>query len=172
MNEIINPPCNSLLVTFFELSFEICLKKASSCLRRLIRPKRILRQFLKLLFPLPLMMPPKKRWLERGEESPVGCPKGPNEVGCETEAGTVADVEDEDEDVDVVGCIDEVGISGYESECFTLSEVLRRKRLAKKKVSEGVVGTFHFPQCEFSNLQHLPLALLLEVLFWPVIEFF
>ena len=42
---------------------------------------------------------------ERGEESPVGGPEGPNEVGglCETEAGTAADAEDEDEDVDFVG---------------------------------------------------------------------
>ena len=55
---------------------------------------------------------------ERGEESPVGGPEGPTGVGgvCETEAGTEADVEDEDEDVDVVGGIDEVGVSGYESE--------------------------------------------------------
>ena len=51
-------------------------------------------------------------------------PEGPTEVGsvCETEAGTEAD-----EDVDVVGGVDEVGVSGYESERFTLSEILRRK---------------------------------------------
>ena len=61
----------------------------------------------------------------------MGGPEGPIEVGgvCETEAGTEADVEDEDEDVDVVGGVDEVGVSGYESEGFTLSEILRRKRL-------------------------------------------
>ena len=70
---------------------------------------------------------------ERGEESPVGGPVGPIEVGavCETEAGTEADVEDKDEDVDVVGGLDEVGVSGYESEGFTLSEILHRKRLEK-----------------------------------------
>ena len=89
---------------------------------------------------------------EGGEESPVGGPEGPNEVGgvCETEAGREAHVEDEDEDVDVVGGVDEVGVSGYESEGFTLSQTRRRKRLAKKKVSEGVVATAHLPQCEFS----------------------
>ena len=87
---------------------------------------------------------------ERGEESPVGGPEGPNEVGgvCETEAGTEADVEDEAEDVDVVGGVDEVGVSGYESEGFTLSEILRRKR-QEKKVSEAVVDTAHLPKCEF-----------------------
>ena len=41
----------------------------------------------------------------------------------------------------------------------------------ERKVSEGVVDTAHLPQCEFSNL-HLPLALLLEFLYWPVIEFY
>ena len=76
----------------------------------------------------------------------MGGPQGPIEVGgvFETEAGTEADVEDEDEDVDVVGGVDEVGVSGYESEGFTLSEILRRKRL-EKKVSEGVVDTAHLP---------------------------
>ena len=87
------------------------------------------------------------------------------------EDGTEVDVEDEDEDVDVVGGVDEVGVSGYESEGFTLSKILRRQRLAKKNVSKGVVDATHLPQGEFSNLQHLPLALLLEFICWPVIEF-
>ena len=101
---------------------------------------------------------------ERGEESPVGGLEGPIVVGgvCETEAGTEADAEDEDEDVDVVGGVDEVGFSGYESEGFTLSEFLRRKRL-EKSVSEGVIDTAHLPQCEFSNLYRLPLALLFRI---------
>ena len=68
----------------------------------------------------------------------------------------------EDEDIDVVGGLDEVGISGYESEGFTLSEILRRKRLSKKNVSEGVVDTNHLPQCEFLILHYLRLALLLD----------
>ena len=92
--------------------------------------------------------------------SPVDCTEGPIEVGgvCETEAGTEEDEENEDDDVDVVGGVDEVGVSGYESEGFTFSEILRRKRLAKKNVSEGVVDSAHFPQCEFSNIEHLPLT--------------
>ena len=61
----------------------------------------------------------------RGKESPVGGPEGPIEVGgvCETEVGKDADVEDED--VDVVGGVDVVGVSGYKSDGFTLSEILR-----------------------------------------------
>ena len=90
---------------------------------------------------------------------------------CETEAGIEIDVADEDEDVDVVGGVDEVGVSGYESEGFTLSEILRRKRL-EKNVSEGVLDTAHLPEGEFSNLHQLPLALLLEILCWPVIKFY
>ena len=111
-------------------------------------------------------VPEEKVAGERSEEGPLGYPEGPSEVGgvCNTEAGTEADVEDEDEDVDVVGGVDEVGVSGYESEGFTLSEILRRKRLAKKNVSDGVVDTAHLPQCEFSNLEHLPLAFLLDFL--------
>ena len=99
--------------------------------------------------PSPFDVPEEKNAGERGEESPVGGPEWPNEVGgvCETEAGTEADVEDEDENVDVVGGVDEVGVSGYESESFTLSEILHRKKLAKKNVSEGVVHTAHLPQC-------------------------
>ena len=112
--------------------------------------------------------------LERGEKSPVRGPDGPNEVSgvCETEAGTEPDVEDEDEDGDVVGGVDEVGVSGYESEGFKLSEILRRKRLAKGNVSEGVVDTTHLQQYEFSNLHHLLLAFLLVFLCWPVTEFY
>ena len=103
----------------------------------------------------------------------MGGSEGPNEVGgvCETEASTEADVEDEYEDVDVVGGVDEVGVSGYEFEGFTLSEILRRKRL-EKSVSEGVVDIAHLPQREFSNLHHLPLALLLEFPCWRVTEFY
>ena len=123
--------------------------------------------------PSPFVVPEENVSGERGKESPVGGPEGPFEVGsvCETEAGTEADVEDEDEDVDVVGGVDELGVSGYESEGFTLSEILRRKRL-EKKVSEGVVDTAHLPQYEFSNLHQLTLALLLEFLCWPVNEFY
>ena len=173
MNEIINPPCNNLLATFCGTIREVCPKTVSSSLRRSLRPKWTINQLFKLLFPLPLLLSRKKKLLERGEESPVGGLEGPIEVSgvCETEAGTEADAEDEDEDVDVAGGVDEVGPSGYESEGFTLSEILRRKRLGKN-LSEGVIGAAHLPQCEFSNLHRVPLALLLEVLCWPVNEFY
>ena len=114
--------------------------------------------------PSPFVVPEKNVAGERGEESPVEGVEGPIEVGgvCETQAGTDADDEDKDEDVDVVVGVDEVGVSGYESEGFTLSEILRRKRI-EKNVSEGVVGTANLPQCEVSNLQQLPLALLFRI---------
>ena len=59
-------------------------------------------------------VPEEKVAGERGEESPVGGPEGPTEVGgvCETDAGTEADMEDEDEDVDLVGGVDKIGASG------------------------------------------------------------
>ena len=62
----------------------------------------------------PFAVPEDKNAGERVKESPVGGPEGPTEVRgvCETEAATPADVEDEDEDVDVVGGVDEVGVSG------------------------------------------------------------
>ena len=86
------------------------------------------------VFLAPFAVPEEQVAGERGKESPVGGLEGPTKVGgvCETEAGTEADVEDEDDDLDVVGGVDEVGVSGYESEGFTLSEILRRKRLEKK----------------------------------------
>ena len=119
-------------------------------------------------------VPEEKFAGERGEECFVGGPEGPPEVGgvCELEAGTEADVEDEDEDVAVVVGVDEVAVPGYKSEGFRLSEILRPNRLTKKKVSEDVVDTAHLPQCEFSNpYHHSPLALLLEFICWPVNEF-
>ena len=109
--------------------------------------------------PSPLIVPEENVAGERGEDCPVGCLQRPVEVGgvCGAEAGAEADAEDEDEDVDVVGGVDEGGLSGYESEGFTLSEILRRKRLGDN-VSERVIDTAHLPQCEFSNLHGLPLA--------------
>ena len=109
--------------------------------------------------PSPFIVPEENVAGERGEESPVGGLERPIEVDgvCETEAGTEADAEDENEDVVVVGGVDEVGLSGHESEGFTLSEILRRKRLGKS-VAERVIDTAHLPQCEFSNLHRLPLA--------------
>ena len=109
--------------------------------------------------PSPLNVLEEKVAGERGEESSLGGLERLVEVGgvYEAEAGTEADVEDVDEDVDVGGGVDEVGLSGYESEGFTLSEIFRRNRLGKN-VSERVIDTAHLPQCEFSNLHWLPLA--------------
>ena len=173
MNEIINTPCNSLLAAFFESSCKVCPKTVSASLRRIARPKRTMSQLFKLFFPFTFCYPRRTCcWRERRGES-VGGPEGPKEVGgvCKTDAGTEADVEDEDEEFEVVGGVDEFGVFGNESEGFTLSEILRRKRL-EKIVSESVVDTAHLPQCEFSNLHQLPLALLLENLCSPVNEFY
>ena len=160
MNEIINPPCNSLLATFFETESKVCLRRASSYLRRFVRPKRTISQLFELLFPLPLLMSPKRKLLEtkakrllwevQREEMQYAV--------CRRQADTEADVEDDDQDFYVAGGVDDVGVSRYESEGFTLSEILSRKGLAKKNVSEGVIDSAHLPQCEFSNLHHLPLA--------------
>ena len=165
MNEIINPACNSLLATFFEAIRKVCPKTVSSSLRRSTRPKWTKKSAVQVAVSTsPFVVPEENVAEERGEESPVGGLEGPIEVGGvrETKAGTEADAEDEDEDVDVVGGVDEIGLSGYESEGFTLSEILRRKRL-KKRVSEGVIDTAHLPQCEFSNLHRLPLALIFRI---------
>ena len=64
--------------------------------------------------PSPVVVPEENVAGERGEESPLGGPEGPIEVGgvCKTEAGTEVDAEGDDEDVDVVGGVDEVGASG------------------------------------------------------------
>ena len=129
--KIINPPCNSLLATFFEAIRKVCPKDSVIFLAE-INSSQVDNKIscFKLLFPpSPVVVPEENVAGERGEESPVGGLEGPIEVGgvCETEAGTETDAEDEDEDVDVVGGVDEVGLSGYESEGFTLSEILRRK---------------------------------------------
>ena len=96
----------------------------------------------------------------------MGYPEGAFEECdvCETEAGTEADVEDDN--IVFVGGADEFGVSGYESQGFTLSEIL-----ARKSVSEGVVDTAHLSQCEFSNCRHLPLFFVREILCWLVTEF-
>ena len=84
--------------------------------------------------PSPFAVPEQKCAGERGQESPVGGPKGPTEVGgvCETEAGTEADVEDEDEDVDVLGGVDEVGsldtsLRDSRSQRYFVARAWRRK---------------------------------------------
>ena len=63
MNENINPPCNSLLATFFEKNFDVGPKRPSFCLKTLVRPKRTLSQLFELLFPF--LMSPMRILLER-----------------------------------------------------------------------------------------------------------
>ena len=84
----------------------------------------------------------------------------------EMEPGMEVDVADED--VYIVACVDDVGVSGYESEGFTLSEILRRKLLSKRSVSEGLVDTSLLPQWAFANLKTLPITLPLENPCWSV----
>ena len=65
--------------------------------------------------PPPFDAPEENLAGERGEESPVRGPEGPIEEGCfcQTEVAKEADLEDKD--VAVLGGVNEVGISGYES---------------------------------------------------------
>ena len=132
-----------------------------SCLKTLVYPKRTLSQLVELLFPFFCWRPRRKScWRGRRGKS-CGRSRGTN---WSAQVWTEADVEDKVEDVNVVGSVDEVGVYGYESDGFTPSEYLRRKRLAKKNVSEGAVDTVHLPHFEPSNLQHLPVSFLLKFL--------
>ena len=66
------------------------------------------------LFPLTHL----NKKLERGKESAADGPDRLVDDVCETEAAT------KNGNVDVVGGVDKIGISGYKSEGFTLSEIL------------------------------------------------
>ena len=115
VNEILNSPCNSLLATFFELNSEVCPEKSVIFFGETSSSPADNKSAVQVaVSPSPFAVPEENVAGERGEESPVGGPKGPTEVSgvCETEAGTEADVEDEDEDVDLVGGVEEVGVSG------------------------------------------------------------
>ena len=57
----------------------------------------------------------------------------------DTEAETEADIEDQD--VDVVCEAPALAISGFEFGGFTFSEIIRRERLERQTLSEGVVDT-------------------------------
>ena len=70
----------------------------------------------------------------------------------------------EGEDVDVVCGAPALAISGFESQGFIFSEIVRRKRLDGQTLSEVVVDTARPPQYEFSNLQNLPLTFHLDFL--------
>ena len=92
----------------------------------------------------------------------MGALKRPIDVDDERETEASTEVDVGGGDVDVNGGVPHVGTSGYESEGSTLANSFSRKRLAREAVSEGVVHTSQFPQCEFSNLQFLPITFNLD----------
>ena len=175
MNEIINPPCNSLLAAFFELSSEVCLKKASSCWRRLIRPKRTISQQFKCLFPLPILMSPNRKLLEREARRVLLEVQRDQmkEAVCARQRRALRQmwrmrlrtlmllVE-----WTWLGSLD-TSLRDSRSQKSCVEKDWRRRMCPRVPFD-----TAHLPQFEFSNLHHLPLALLLEFLCSPVIEFF
>ena len=82
----------------------------------------------------------------------------------ETDEDAMREADIEGEDVDVVYDAPALGISGFELQGFTFSEIVRRKRLEGHTLSQGVFDTARPLQSEFSNLQNLPLTFLLEIL--------
>ena len=85
------------------------------------------------------------------------------------DAGREADIEGED--VDVVCGAPALAISGFGSQGFTFSEIVRLKGLEGQTLSEAVVDTARPPQCEFSNLQKIPLPVSSRISSRPVMEF-
>ena len=74
-------------------------EKSAIRLKILVRSQRTLSQLFELLFPLPPVDFSEEKFAGgKDEESPVGAPEGPIEIGgvCQTEADTEAEVEDED----------------------------------------------------------------------------
>ena len=101
----------------------------------------------------------KKIAEDRSEENPVGFPGQPikdDDDVCEMEPCTKADIVQED--IDVVGSAPVWAVFGFESEVFSFSEIVRRKGLIGPTLTDGVVSTSQLAQCEFSNLQILPLT--------------
>ena len=163
MNEIVNPPCNSLLGTFFGFNFEKCQKKASSCPKTSVHRKRTLRHSFELLFPLSLLLPLKRKLVEREARS-VRCDGQRDQLkkAMFARRRLVRRQKWRTRTLMLLVAfgVDEVVVSGCKFEGFTLSEILRLARIAKKNVSEGVVDTVHIPQCEFAIIHHLPLTFL------------
>ena len=65
----------------------------------------------------------RERERERSEECLMGGPERPAEKTDVSEAELGTEVDVEDEDVYVVGCVTVAGVSGYESQGFTLSKI-------------------------------------------------
>ena len=95
------------------------------------------------------MCPYRKSFLWRsGEENAGGVPeqlvvRGHGETV--EDAGREADIEGED--VVVVCGAPELAISGFESQGFIFSEIVRRKGLERQILSDGVVDAARPPQC-------------------------
>ena len=112
-----------------------------------------------------LHVPLKRNFLRRiGEESPgwfleqlVG-----DHSKTYEDAGREADIEGGY--VDVVYGAPALPISGFEYQGFTFSEIVSGKWLDGQTLSEGVIDTARPPQCEFSNLQKLPLTFYSDLL--------
>ena len=76
------------------------------------------------------------------------------------------------EDADVTCNAPALAICGFELRRYIFSETVRWKKLERQTLSEIVDDTARPPQCEFSNLQYLPLTFLLDFICWPVINFY
>ena len=129
MNEIINLPCNSLLAKFLELDCNQYWKRVSYCLKTSV----------------PLLMSLKKKLQETGSRKVRSDVQRDLLKMCVRQKW--ARRETRKTQTSVHGGVDEVGVSGYESEGFTLSEVFKKKRLFKRRVFECVIDTSHFEKC-------------------------
>ena len=101
--------------------------------------------------------------VEVGEENPGGVPEQLVNVDLgetDEDAETGADIECEG--VDVVCGAPALAISAFKLQGFIISQVVHKKRLDGPTLSEGVFDTARPPQCEFSNLQPLPLTFYLD----------
>ena len=85
--------------------------------------------------------------------------EGPDEVGgvCETEAGTEADAKDEEQDVDVAGGVDEVGVSGT-SLRDSRSQIFLERDLRKRMCPRVSLTPLTFNNVSFRlfDIYHLP----------------
>ena len=102
------------------------------------------------------MCPRRESLVEMGKKSPGGVPEQlffGDRVETYDQAGTKAYIEDEGV---VVVC--GLAISDFESEDFSFSENVLQEGLKGQTLSEGAVDTTRPPQCEFSNLEKLPLT--------------
>ena len=100
-----------------------------------------------------------------GDESPGGFPEQ-LVVGDhrETDEDTGSEANIEVVDVDVVYGAPALAISGFKSKGFIFSEIVRGQWQEGQTLSEGVFDTARAPQCEFSNLQNLPITFYSELL--------